>query len=80
MTVYEILNFNRELINRLSKIGLKPYDYKYIDLYSDYESMRSEGEKVTYIVSLLADRYAVSERKVYDLVKRLGKQCTNHAV
>jgi hypothetical protein len=80
MTVYEILNFNKELINRLSKIGFKPDDYKYIDLYSDFESMRCNGDKVTYIVSFLADKYSVSERKIYDVIKRFGKRCTFRAV
>lgn len=80
MTVYEILNFNKELINRLSKIGFKPDDYKYIDLYSDFESMRTNGDKVTYIVSFLADKYSVSERKIYDVIKRFGKRCTFRAV
>ena len=33
MTLFEILNFNRELLERLTRVGLKPDDYKYIDLY-----------------------------------------------
>ena len=55
MTVFEILNFNKELLNRLTEIGYKPEDCKYIDLYSDYERMRRNGDKVTYIVNVLAD-------------------------
>ena len=47
MTVFEILNFNKELLNRLSSIGFKPDDCKFIDLYSEYEYMRNNGEKVT---------------------------------
>ena len=80
MTVFEVLNFNKELINRLAKVGYKRDDCKYIDLYSDYESMRNDGDKVTYIVSFLSDKYGVSERKVYDVIKRFGKHCTLHAV
>lgn len=80
MTVFEILNFNRELINKLSNIGFKPDDCKYIDLYSDYSAMRDDGNKVTYIVSSLADKYSVSERKVYDVIKRFGKHCAERAV
>lgn len=34
MTLFEILNFNRELLERLAGTGYKPDDYKYIDLYS----------------------------------------------
>ncbi|GHT62771.1 hypothetical protein FACS189451_07930 [Bacteroidia bacterium] len=80
MTVYEILNFNRELLNRLVVIGFRPEDCKYIDLYSEYEQMRRAGDKVTYIVSVLSDKYKVSERKVYALIKRFRKDCTIRAV
>ena len=38
------------------------------------------GEKVTYIVTVLSERYHVSERKVYSLVKRFGQHCTLGAV
>lgn len=79
MTVFEILNFNRELINRLCRIGFKPEDCRYIDLYSDYKRMKDNGEKVTYIVSHLSSEYEISERKVYEVIKRFGKHCTADA-
>ncbi len=80
MTLFEILNFNRELLNRLTIIGFKPDDCKFIDLYSEYERMRHDGDKVTYIVSFLSDKYNVSERKIYTVIKRFGSNCTPHAV
>lgn len=33
------------------------------------------GDKVSYIVASLAERYHVCERKVYALVKRYGSDC-----
>ena len=66
MTLFEILNFNRELLERLAGTGYKPDDYKYIDLYKEYEQMRRKGEKVTYCVAFLSARHGVSERKVYE--------------
>lgn len=80
MIVFEILKFNRELIDRLQKVGFKIGDDRYIDLYEDYERMKKDGEKMTYIVSYLSLKYNVSERKVYDIVKRFGKHCTIDAV
>jgi Mor family transcriptional regulator len=80
MTVYEILNFNKELLNRLVLTGFKQEDYRFIDLYSEYEQMLQNGDKVTYIVSVLSDKYRVSERKVYELIKRFRKDCTIRAV
>ena len=80
MTVLEALSFNKELLKRLALMGLKPDDCKYIDLYSEYERLCKNGEKVTYIVSFLASKYAVSERKVYMIIKQFSSNCTIGAV
>lgn len=80
MTLFEILYFNRELIKRLQNAGYKLDDCRYIELYNDYERMHSQGDKVTYIVSLLSEKYCVSERKIYSLIKRFGTNCTVGAV
>ena len=77
MTVFEILNFNRELLQRLQLLGLKTNDCQYIDLYNDFSRMQKDGEKVTYIVSYLANKYGVSERMIYKIAKRFGKHCTD---
>ena len=74
MTLFEILNFNRELLERLAGTGYKPDDYKYIDLYREYEQMRRKGDKVTYCVAFLSARHGVSERKVYEILGRFKKE------
>ena len=53
---------------------------EYIDLYNDYRVMLGGGEKVSYIVATLADRYHVSERKVYTLIKRYGRECSTQVL
>lgn len=80
MTVFEALSFNKELLKRLALIGLKPDDYKYIDLYGEYEKLYKNGEKVTYIVSFLALKYTISERKVYMIIKLFKSDCKAFAV
>ncbi len=80
MTVFEILKFNRELIKRLVRIGFRPDDCRYIDLYDEYERMKESGDKVSYIVMHLSDKYGVCERKVYGIIKRFGRDCTADAV
>lgn len=79
MKIFEILSFNREILDRLDRLGIHPDDHKHLDLYNDYRTMKARAEKVTYIVAILAERYAVSERKVYNLIARLGKDCTERA-
>lgn len=54
-------------------------DVQYIELYNDYNRLLDEGEKVSYIVAVLAERYNVCERKVYTLIKRLQSDCNPFA-
>ena len=49
MTLFEILNFNRELLKRLISVGFKPDDCRYLELYRDYVQMRKGGDQVTFL-------------------------------
>lgn len=46
MKIYELLNFNKEMLNRLRKAGIRLEDCRYIDLYSDYQHLRTGGAKL----------------------------------
>ena len=48
--------------------------------YKDYTKMNLEGGKKTWLVASLADKYGVSERKVYSIIKHFGKDCKIGAV
>lgn len=73
--IIEILKFNRELIKRLKIAGIRLEDEAFVDLYTDYTTLLEHGEKVSYIVARLSEKYAVSERKVYMLIKRFQSDC-----
>lgn len=75
MTVYEALKMCGGVIEKLEKAGVKPSDHKYVALFEDYQRARKRGEKISYIVFCLAQRYGMSERNVYEVVKRLGSDC-----
>lgn len=75
MTYYEIIKLSKEPIDRLILAGFRLEDCRYVELYEDYMRMHEAGNKMTYIVSVLHDRYHVCERKIYDLIKRFGKHC-----
>ena len=81
MKIIELLKFNKELLERLKKAGVRMDDCQYVELYSDYESMRKNGnQKVTYIVEKMAEKYKISVRKVYMLMKFFNSDCTSDAV
>lgn len=79
MTIYEALNFNREVLEKLKSAGVRLEDCAYIDLYSDYEKLIGGGNKVSYIVAHLAEKYRVSERRVYYLIKHFRSECKSGA-
>lgn len=80
MKIIEIVKINRELLKNLHTAGVRIEDAEYIDLFSDYRKLLDEGEKVSYIVALLSDRYGVSERKVYTIIKHFKSDCKLFAV
>lgn len=75
MTVYEALKLCGGVIDRLEKAGVKPSDHKYIAMFEEYWRAKQRGDKVSYIVACLAEQYDMSERGVYDVLKRLGTDC-----
>lgn len=80
MTVFEILEFNRDLLIRLRRAGIRLEDADYVDLFTDFRLMTDKGEKVSYAVAVLAERYGVCERKVYSLIRRFRSRCSHDAV
>lgn len=80
MKIIEIVKINRELLKNLHTAGVRIEDAKYIDLYADYRRMLANSDKVSYIVTILSNKYAVSERKVYGLIKHFQSDCKLFAV
>ena len=68
----EIIEFNKELLQKLKNAGVKLEDYRYCDLYRDYVEM-SRTERIRKVVILtLAERYGISDRQVYNIVGRMA--------
>lgn len=79
MTIFEIMNFNREFLHRLQVWGIRLEDANYIGLYEVFDKMAQDGEKVSYIVTVLSQKYGICERKVYSLIKRFKSECKDGA-
>lgn len=80
MTKFEMINLPRGPLERMIAAGIRLEDVKFVDLYTEFMRLRGEGAKVTYAVATLAQRYGICERKTYELVRRLGSDCTERAV
>ena len=67
----ELVSFNAELLQKLKSAGIKLEDYKYCDLYRGYCKMLEEGVKRTAVAVILSERYGLSCRQVYNIIKHL---------
>jgi hypothetical protein len=75
MKVVEILKLSRNFLEVLHKSCIKVEDCKFIELFEEYTRMMECGAKSSYVVAVLAEKYKICERKVYYIIKRLGKDC-----
>lgn len=74
MKVVEYLKIGGEFLKKMSMLDLRRDDYKHIELYEEYVKMRSNGDKVDYILSVLGNKYKLSESTIKRIIKRLSKE------
>lgn len=75
MTVYEALKICGSTLETLEKLGVRASDCKYVEMFEGMAEASDRGEKLSYTAKVLAERYAVSERTVWDVWRRLGSDC-----
>ena len=75
MKVIEILKLGRNILEVLQEACVKVDDVRYIALYEEYRDIVGNGGKATYAVCCLAEKYGISERQVYYVIRKLGKSC-----
>ena len=75
MKVYEIVKLGGNLLDLLQKSCTSMDDCKYLGMYEEYERLVEDGAKRSMVVPYLANKYLISERRVYYLIKKYKKEC-----
>lgn len=75
MKVIEILKLAENFAKALQGTCIKMSDFKYIELYDEYVAIVASGAKSTYAVAVLSEKYNISERQVYYLLKKFTQDC-----
>lgn len=73
MLVVKLIEIGEKLMKLLSECDIRIDDFKYLDLYSDYQEMKKLGYKMTYIVTILSEKYHIGIASVYRVLNRFGK-------
>lgn len=76
MTNFELIKVFQTPMKMLMKQNIRLSDARFVELYEDYLQIIAGGYKMTYAVAVLAERYSISERKVYQLIRSMGEDCT----
>lgn len=80
MKVIELMKIDQLGLQLLQENCISISDVRYIGLYDDFMHIVGHGGKITYAVAVLAEKYKISERKVYYLIKRFSSDCKVGAV
>lgn len=75
MKVVEILKLGWNFLELLQKSSVKMDDLRYVALYDEYKKIVGNGGKSTYAAVVLSQKYGISERKVYYVIKKLDAEC-----
>ena len=70
----DLIMFNAEMMRKLKEAGIRLDDYKYVDMWRDYVEMLKTTESRKEVMLSLADRYGITDRQVYNIIKHLEKK------
>ena len=80
MKVGEIVKLGKEMLELLQNSGIKVSYVKYLRMYEEYQKRMKKHEKKSYVVMCLSDKYKISERNVYNIIKLFEQDCKFGAV
>ena len=71
LTIGVLVEFNNELLRKLKEAGVRLEDYKYSDLFRDYQELSSQEHCRKVVILTLAERYGITDRQVYNIINHM---------
>ena len=75
MKVFEAIKLTESTLIALNNANVGTRDVEYIKLFEEFRDLQGDGLKVSYCVAFLAEKYHISIRKVYDLIRKFKSDC-----
>ncbi len=67
----DLVEFNKELLQKLNEAGIRLEDYKYCELYQDYLELSKTLTTRKAVILTLAELHHISDRQVYNILRHL---------
>ncbi|MCM1221982.1 MAG: hypothetical protein NC548_46670 [Lachnospiraceae bacterium] len=65
---------NRSMVEVLLANHININDVQNLQIFEQFMEMKQQGHKVSYITVFLADKYGMTDRGIYKIIKRLSRQ------
>jgi hypothetical protein len=69
MKRYELIKAYKPIIDTIKSKGINSNNIQYLDLYDDFCCLKNRGHKITFVIATLSEKYSISERKIYGVIK-----------
>ena len=80
MKVIELLKISKIMLETLQDSCIKVNDVRFVEMYDEYIKLVEEGCKKSYISAMLSDKFKISERQFFYIIKKLNQDCKKRAV
>lgn len=67
---------NRSMVEVLLANRININDVQNLQIFEQFMEMKKQGHKVSYITVFLADKYGMTDRGIYKIIKRLSRQAS----
>ncbi|MEG0109173.1 MAG: hypothetical protein RR705_10050 [Lachnospiraceae bacterium] len=74
MKIYELLAIHRKFFASMTRQGVSPEDIMYIDMFKEYQTMKTENVNKSDIYRFLSQKHKVSTSAVKVAIKRLEQE------
>ena len=74
MTQFELIKTNETILKAMLRYKIGILEVNNLMIYEEYKARKARKEKIGYIMCSLKDKYNITERSIYGIVKRMGKK------
>lgn len=74
MTQFELIKTNETVLKAMIRYKIGVLEVNNLMVYEEYKARKARKEKIGYIMCSLKDKYNISERSIYGIVKRMRKK------
>ena len=74
------MKIGKNMLETLHNSCIKIKDVQFVEMYEEYMHFMEQKHKITYIAAILSEKYGISERQFFYIIKRFEQDCKFLAV